>query len=330
MKTFKIILLHTIAILLISCGKNEPNITSISTLDIKNISPYSAECGGNISEDGILPILYRGICWSKKEYPTLADNYLIDDLGFGSYTSIITNISANSKYYVRAYYINMNDTVFGNQVEFTTPDYIIFNPDLKYGSVTDVDGNKYKTITIGTQTWMAENLKTTHFQNGEQISNITDLSKWGHFQIRTSAYCWYDNDRSNKDIYGALYNWYAASDDRNIAPSGWHVASIDDWQTLKQFVGFNYYGFDGGKLRETTTSHWLQFISPATNETGFTALPGGKVVSNAFLDKGAGYAYFWTKTGTLDGSSCIYLSLDVLFGSLAPNCRGFNVRCVKD
>jgi hypothetical protein len=98
---------------------------------------------------------------------------------------------------------------------------IIFNPNLTYGSLIDIDGNEYKTISIGTQTWMAENLKTTKYRNGDPIPNVTDDTEWG--KLSTGAYCDYDNIPDNSAIYGKLYNWYAVDDSRNIAPTGWHV-----------------------------------------------------------------------------------------------------------
>ena len=207
---------------------------------------------------------------------------------------------------------------------------------LEGGTVTDVEGNVYKVITIGTQTWMAENLKVTHYQNGDIIPNETDLSKWGDFQITKGAWCWYKNDPSYKNIYGALYNWYAASDRRNIAPVGWHVPGKEDWLVLEKYVNpFSMNQSNGGyQLCEMTTAHWKNAgdISADTNQTGFTALPAGKVTQPnfGFMDLGASYAYFWTSTGTMDGSSCVYLNSKLEVDNMQPNCRGFSIRCIKD
>lgn len=333
MRPIKIIYFIALVIIANSCIENDQDNASIETIAVKNITASSAESGGIISPDGIQTVISQGICWSKKENPTLADNYSNNNDGSVSFKCNIINLNADSTYYARAFYVTSKDTVYGNMVEFTTPNYILFNPDLQYGTVTDVDGNVYKTITLGKQTWMAENLKVTHFRNGEAITNETDLGKWGYFQITTSAYCWYNNDIANKNIYGAMYNWYAASDSRNIAPLGWHVSSVDDWQTLISFLGAPQIN-NGYKLRETSTAHWVSenFSLLATNETGFTALPGGKVapLHFGFMDIGVGFAYFWTNSGTWDGSSCVYLASDITIDNLQPNCRGFNIRCVKD
>jgi uncharacterized protein (TIGR02145 family) len=334
MKLFKIICLFIVAILLNSCEKSDPDNATIATIAVQNITVSTAQSGGVITLDGMLPVIVRGICWSKNENPTFSDSHAIDGTGFGVFTNNIVNINAGSKYFVKAFYINSQDTVYGNLVEFTTPDNLLFNPNLEYGTVTDIDGNLYKTITIGTQTWMGENLKVTHFRNGDAIPNETDLNKWGSFQITSSAYCWYNNDISNKKIYGAMYNWYAASDQRNIAPIGYHVSTADDWQKLDNFLGHNLFQGNGYKISEATTAHWRSdnMNSFTKNETGFTAVPGGKVVvpPYGFIDIGAGYAYFWSSTGTWDGSSCVYVAADITIDSMAPNCRGFNIRCVKD
>jgi uncharacterized protein (TIGR02145 family) len=220
------------------------------------------------------------------------------------------------------------------QKKVTSQDSISFNPNLTYGTMTDIDGNVYKTIIIGTQTWMAENLKVTHYRNGDSIPNVKDTTKWGYFEIRTGAYCWYNNNILNKRIYGAIYNWYAASDSQNIAPLGWHVASLDDWQTLMNYVNptnniQNLYGY---KLRETGTKHWtinnLSNYPTVTNETGFTAIAGCKNAGQ-FMGINEDWAYFWTSTGTSDGSRCIYLGLNIII-DIQGNARGFNIRCVKD
>ena len=103
-------------------------------------------------------------------------------------------------------------------------------------TVTDIDGNVYHTVTIGTQTWMVENLKTTKYRNGNPINNITDNANWAAFSM--GAYCWYNNDAATyKETYGALYNWYAVADGRNIAPLGWHIPSDSEFLTLRIFVG---------------------------------------------------------------------------------------------
>ena len=111
------------------------------------------------------------------------------------------------------------------------------------GTFQDIDGNIYHTVTIGTQTWMLENLKTTKFRNGESIPNVTDNAAWAG--LTSVAWCDYDNSASNGNIFGHLYNWYAATDSRNIAPAGWHVPTLEEWQTLEAYLIANGYNYDG-------------------------------------------------------------------------------------
>lgn len=135
----------------------------------------------------------------------------------------------------------------------------------------DIDGNGYDTVKIGNQVWLAQNLRVTHFRNGEPIPTGFSTTELSH--IDTSACMIYEDDSSNIDDYGLLYNWYAVTDVRNISPEGWHIPSNNEWEIL-----INYLGGDtiaGGKLKEIDTQHWRAPNTGATNESGFTGLPGG-------------------------------------------------------
>jgi uncharacterized protein (TIGR02145 family) len=146
-------------------------------------------------------------------------------------------------------------------------------------TVTDADGNIYNTVQIGTQVWMTENLKTTKFNDGTAIPYRVETGGGG--------YCWYNNDETNKDVYGALYNGY-----RNLAPNGWHVPDRSDWQILINYLGSNA----AYKLMETGTAHWSAPNSSATNESGFTALPGGRVSYRSYTFEGLGSIAAWWKS----------------------------------
>ena len=145
----------------------------------------------------------------------------------------------------------------------------IVNPAPTPLTATDIDGNVYHTVTIGTQIWMVENLKTTRYNDGSPIPFVTDSSSWSN--LTTPGYCWYNNDTTNKNTYGALYNWFAVNTGK-LAPTGWHVPTDDEWTTLTTYLGGE--SIAGGKLKETGTTHWRTPNAGATNEIGFTASSG--------------------------------------------------------
>ncbi|MBN1892989.1 T9SS type A sorting domain-containing protein [bacterium] len=159
-------------------------------------------------------------------------------------------------------------------------------------TVTDVDGNVYKTVKIGDQWWMAENLKVTHYRNGDEIPNVTDETAWTG--LSTGAKCAYENNESNAEVYGYLYNWYSVKDSRNIAPAGWHVPTYEEWNILiDDYLGENFVA--GGKMKEVGTTHWWSPNESATNECGFSGLPGGHRNVGRFYTLGA-EAFFWSAT----------------------------------
>jgi uncharacterized protein (TIGR02145 family) len=208
------------------------------------------------------------------------------------------------------------------------------------GTVTDYDGNIYQTVTIGNQEWMAENLKVTHYRNGDDIPNITNNSTWSG--LTTGAYCEYNNDINNVATYGRLYNWYAAVDSRNIAPAGWHVPSDAEWKQLEMYLGMSQAQADfaawrgtteGGKMKETGTTHWLSPNTGATNESGFSGLPGGNRDYDGAYDDVGYYAYFWSSTEL--GSNYVwnrYLGYNNsgVYRYYDDELYGFSLRCVRD
>lgn len=207
-----------------------------------------------------------------------------------------------------------------------------FNPDKLYGTVIDIDGNIYNTIIIGTQEWMAENLRTTHYQNGENIPEIMEIDAWRDLSI--GALCNYQNTHNLDSIatYGRLYNWYAVNDNRKLAPRGWHIPSMDEWSIL-----FDYLGGDsvaGCKLKESGVAHWIQNNYESINETGFTALPGGhRTYERDFIRMGYNGSW-WSNTdgGSTYNAFFIYFNnenCDIL-NLLDDKLDGRSVRCLKD
>ncbi len=197
----------------------------------------------------------------------------------------------------------------------------------KIGLVTDYDGNEYHTIKVGNLEWMVENLKTTHYADGESIPNIVDATTWQN--DTTGAYCWYNNDIANKDVYGALYNWYAVNNAHGLAPTGWRIPTKSDYETLVESLGGDMIA--GGKLKEKGLEHWNSPNLGATDEIGFTARPGGSRSTN-FLDI-QNHAYFWSTTEydtSYAYSISLYYNIVVALIWYWPKYFGFSIRCVRD
>jgi uncharacterized protein (TIGR02145 family) len=188
--------------------------------------------------------------------------------------------------------------------------------------VTDFDGNVYTTVTLGRQVWMAENLKVTHYNNGDIITKVTSTDIWKN--LTTEAYCDYQNLESNSTIYGRLYNHYAVSDPRKLCPVGWHLPTYQDWSFLSTFPT--------DQLKEVGTSHWLSPNSEATNITGFTALPSG-INTIGFSGLGT-FCNWWSSinvpTSTSSGFIYFYNIDKVMTWTAGPKFIGRSVRCIKD
>lgn len=212
-------------------------------------------------------------------------------------------------------------------------DFNIISP---LSHVTDIDGNTYNTVTIGTQTWMQENLKTTRYSDGESIPNVTDNTEWSN--LSSPSYCWYDNNEAAyKDTYGAIYNWYTvdsgSNGNKNLCPTGWHVPNYSEWTVLIDFLGGPVEV--GGKLKETGTTHWLSPNTGATNESGFSALPAGGRggdSSGEFLPLGMQGHWWFSKD--LDGYHYVQIVQHdnaSLHGNMGiDKAIGVSVRCLKD
>ncbi|MEI7501319.1 MAG: fibrobacter succinogenes major paralogous domain-containing protein [Bacteroidota bacterium] len=195
--------------------------------------------------------------------------------------------------------------------------------------VKDIDGNSYKSVKIGKQEWLVENLKTTRYQNGDAIPVVSDEFKWKN--LTTGAYCNYENDTGYYKRYGRLYNWYALNDSRKICPKGWHVPTDADWDKLTSFLGGEIVA--GGKMKESKAAYWDIPNIGATNESGFTALPGGyRSIKGEFNSLGS-YTFFWSSTGySSDMAWCRYLQNGNDQVERIENYKrfGFSVRCIKD
>lgn len=225
---------------------------------------------------------------------------------------------------------------------------IIFNISCKksptsstVGTVFDFDGNVYNTIQIGDQVWMAENLKVTHYRNGDVIQNVTDKTQWSN--LTTGAYNSYDTNDSNIDTYGLLYNWYTVNDSSELAPAGWHIPSDEEWKRLEMYLGMSQsetditgYGRgtnEGGQLKEKGATHWISPNTGATNSSGFSAVPGGYCGYYGTFGDIGGCAIFWSSTESNSYTAwCrgLISSSSVISRYSSSKQDGFSVRCLKD
>jgi uncharacterized protein (TIGR02145 family) len=304
----------------ISFITSPPLVPTLTTTEVLSVTLTTASSGGNITDNGGGKVTARGVCWSTTTSPTVALAKTTDGTGSGIFSSAISLLSANTVYYVRAYATNMTGTGYGPEVLFKT----------SYSTLPDADGNSYFTVVIGTQIWTRENLKTTKYRDGTPIPNVSDNNTWS--SLPTGAYCWDNNDIANKNIYGALYNWIAITDSKGLCPTGWHVPTDGEWTTLTTYLGGTSVA--GGKLKEAGNTHWYS-NSGATNESGFTALPGGYRYSSGGYSYPGSYGYWWSATENISNVTngyyrLIYYYNASIYGSDISKASGLSVRCIKD
>jgi uncharacterized protein (TIGR02145 family) len=327
MKNYKISWIYTVIyiglLLIISDGcKNEKvgQLPTVITMPGDYLTQTSIDCGGEITSDGGTPISSRGLCWSNSQNPTIEDNLTTEGTGIGIFRSIASGLNPNTEYYIRAYATNTAGTGYGDTISFTTLQF-----------VTDIDGNEYNSVVIGTQEWLSENLKVTRYRNGDLIgtTNPFTLDISGE---STPKYQWAKDGSENEVItYGRLYTWYAVMDSRCICSDGWHIPSDTEWIALIDYLGGEMVA--GGKLKETGTVHWISPNYGATNESGFTALPGGyRDYSGSFRDDK--YQGYWWSSSVYNSLSAWGLGLDYsiinAYWGYYEKVDGFYVRCIRD
>ncbi len=204
--------------------------------------------------------------------------------------------------------------------------YIILLSPIVAQTVMDVDGNSYRTISIGKQTWMAENLQTKHYRDGTAIRQMQNKGEWKYSKVGT--WCYYDRDSTNNSTYGKLYNWYAVADTHGLCPVHWHVPGVEELQQVTHVLGG---GSVAGRKMETTNG-WKMHGQEGDNSSGFSAAPGGyRYEDGNFTDKGYG-ACFWSASGSNGVAWCIGMGTNGGAAGLLGNAyvAGLSVRCVKD
>lgn len=337
-----------------SCKQESTKIKTapiVKTNEVINITETSAIISGSIISDGGDEINTKGLCWSTTENPTLNDNNIYTD----SLISKITELKLNTTYYVRAFARNRIDISYGNSVTFRTIKPFYFNSNIDYGNLTDIEGNIYKTITLGNQEWMAENLNVKKYNDNTNIPNIVDDVEWQN--LTTGSFCYFNNDTCMASIFGALYNWYAVNTDK-LCPTGWHIPTENEWTTLELFLQKNGYNFDesidldnnretNNKIAKSLASSeiWINvpieetnigspnFNKINNNSTGFSAVPGG---GRYFYGESRGYfntGLWWTATDfdNLNAYYRIIYAGENYMNSLGSNkTAGYSIRCLKD
>jgi uncharacterized protein (TIGR02145 family) len=237
-------------------------LPTITTSSPSSVGVDTVVIGGDISNDGGSSIVLRGVCYSPSPNPNMGDQRTEDGSGTGSFNTVLRGLASSTAYYARSYAKNSNGVVvYGNEVSFTTSASL---PGVRCPgtpTVTDIDGNIYNTVQIGNQCWTQSNLKTSRYRNGDVISN----------------FFYYGNNPQNDAIFGKLYQHSSVTDFRGLCPTGWHVPSNGEWNTLINFLGGS--SLAGGALKSThiqpTIGGWSSPNTGATNSTGFTGLPGG-------------------------------------------------------
>lgn len=295
-----------------------PEITApiVSTDTVYETTFNTAWLGGRIVNDGGSPVLSRGLCWSTKQDPTISDDTIMRGKGDGGFSFSASGLVKNTKYYVRAFASNGIGLSYGPQRDFTP------------GKAKDVDGNEYTYITIGTQTWMLENLKTTRYRTGDAIAYVGPDADWA--KLSTAAFAYSNNLKTNTTPYGILYNYAAATSVKSICPKGWRLPTDADFATLgDELLGASTAG---GKVKEAGLNHWDSPNMNATNESGFTAVGSGmRDLDGAFKEFKAA-AYFWTSTpkdAVTGSASYVTKDLSSLLSKAIDKKAGLCIRCIK-
>ena len=280
--------------------------TVSATASVTSITGSTATSGGTITSDGGATVTSRGLVWGTSSGSSTYS--VTSGSGTGTYTSSITGLTPGTLYYVRSYATNSVGTSYGAETSFTTSNY----------------------ITIGNQAWSSTNLNVSSYRNGDVIPQVTDQTTWN--SLTTGAWCWYNNDSvTYAATYGKLYNWYAVNDTRGLAPSGWHIPTDAEWTILTNYLGGT--SIAGGKMKKNGTSNWKSPNTGATNESGFSALPGGSRESDGAFTNVGNFGCWWSASEN-NTTNAGFSYLDYSFAGvliLTDNKkRAFSVRCVRD
>jgi uncharacterized protein (TIGR02145 family) len=300
-------------------------VPSVTTTAVTSITTTSATSGGTITNSGGSIITDKGVVWSTSNDPTIENNIGMTTNGSGEsvFTSSLTGLASVTTYYVRAYATNSAGTGYGAEFSFTT-------------SVMPTE------VTIGTQTWTTKNLDVATYSDGTVIPQVTDPTAWAN--LTTGAWCYYNNDSATGTTYGKLYNWYAVAGihdtnpntpNKKLAPTGYHIPSDAEWTTLTTYLDAQLpTGNAGGKMKATGTSLWNAPNTDATNSSGFTGLPGGRLSYFDRVFTQIGFGPNWWSSSEDGASGAWYRFLNYNDGNASRyftnKKNGFSVRCLRD
>ncbi len=296
---------------------------TVLTVNVHNVTPTSAIISGYIFHTGGLNIVNKGVCWSENPNPSISDNQMINSNDSINFSCKIYGLKQNALYYSKAFATNELGTSYGHEISFTTNDFA------NCGVITDIrDGNSYQTVLIGEQCWMAENL--AYLPSVNMVADGSEDAAGSYYYVYG-----YDGTNvadakatDNYATYGVLYNWTAAMD---ACPDGWHLPSDAEWTELTDYLGGTSVA--GGKLKETGTTHWNSPNTGATNETGFTALPGGYRDTNGNFYYIGNYGFWWSAS-EYNANYAWYRNMYYNNGSVYRDNSikevGLSVRCVRD
>jgi uncharacterized protein (TIGR02145 family) len=299
-----------------------PDVPVLTTSFVFDFTSNTAIVGGNVILEGMTFVTDRGICWNTLPDPETNGTRNSVGSGSGPFSTKLTGLNPNTAYYVRAYATNSVGTGYGLQYNFNT------GKDTSMPRVMDIDGNNYHYVTIGAQVWIVENLKTTKFNDGTPIPLDKGEMNWG--ALLTPAYCYLNlNDSTYKNTYGGLYNWYAINTGK-LCPTGWHIPTDAEWKILQSVPVI--------RLRETGSEHWISRNADATNETGFTGMPGGTRLPDGYFGSMGEKGLWWSSTDTTATTAWSYTMtaypMDENFSrirrEIASKKSGISVRCIKN
>lgn len=306
-----------LAAALISCKKE--SLPTLTTVPVTQVTTISALSGGDISTDGGTTVTSRGVCWNTSPNPTVSDAHTIDSNGKGEYASTITGLTPETTYYIRAYANNAVGTAYGQEISFKTLE--------QSGKFNDVrDNREYQWIRIGEQVWMAENLA--------YLPSVSPSTEGTSTELYYYVYGYQGSEVSeakamdNYSIYGVLYNWPAAM---NACPVGWHLPTDLEWSQLTDYLGGQENA--GGKLKEIGTTHWNSPNTDATNESNFTALPGGQRIAGSPFSYIGESGKWWSASETSTTNAwnrSLSNSSNKVYRTSIPRRYGNSVRCIRD